>query len=1014
MIQRRRAFLWSLSFLYILTLFLWIFISDEVLAQHHDLLKEIPLVLLLGIGFYLTSRWLINRLGAAEAELRCFVERIPVPVIAIDHEGRIVSWNPAATQVFGWTAEEVTGEYNPLVPTDRRSYYEESLSKVLDGEVLIGHPVKARRKDGSWVDVAVYTTPVFGRESGSPRFYAVLPDVTEERRSRAVLERYRALVENTREIVLFVRQADGRIIDANNAALKAYGYTLEQITQLTIMELRAPETLPILEPQLARAGREGIAFETLHRRRNGRSFPVEVYSTGVESEGGRVLMSLIRDITSHRMREETNRLLTEVDHRILQNEPLEVVLSSLVQGIAKLYRSDLVWIGSKKPTGEIEVQAATGVGIELLTGDCLRWDLPDEMSCPSALTLRRGTVQSGRIGDLKGINPAWLEIAQGYSLQSYLSIPLMSRGEVIGVMTMLDRHPDSFDPQRVADLQLFASQVALSILTAESQSRIRLQTIALQAADNAVVITDRTGTIQWVNDAFSRITGYSREEAVGQTPRILKSNRHADAFYAAMWQTIRAGRVWRGEIQNRRKDGSIYFEEMTVTPVRDLAGEITHFIAIKQDTSDRKRQEEQISYLARRDALTGLPNRHSFEEALAVAVLRAKEGKVSTLMLVDVDHLTLVNGVYGYTVGDHLLTAVAQRLRSLIRPGDMAARLGADEFGILVDGIGESDARALAEEIRQAVAELKVRPGEHLLETSVSMGVVSVDGLLGWQELLAVASRTLDEAREQGCNRVLFCSTTGDGGAVTENARMVVHVKEALNSGLFHLYYQPVVRLTTGQTDHFEALLRMRGPDGSLLTPAAFLPAAEYYGLMPQIDRWVLGTVVGELRRRPELRCFVNLSGQTLVDDQALTYMETLLREAGQGICSRLCLEVTERSAVHDVIQAQQWMNRLIELGCRFALDDFGMGFSSLAYLRALPTHFVKIDGSFVRNLQEDPANRAMVQAICAISHTFGKMVVAEWVEDPSTATTLQELGVEYGQGYGLGRPLPTLPDQAQ
>ena len=540
---------------------------------------------------------------------------------------------------------------------------------------------------------------------------------------------------------------------------------------------------------------------------------------------------------------------------------------------------------------------------------------------------------------------------------------------------------------------------------ARTELQLRLQGHALESAADGIVITDATGSIEWVNPALVAITGYSREELIGQNPRLFKSGTHRDALYREMWGTISKGNPWRGELYNRRKDGSLYIEELTIAPVKGTDGAITHFVGSQQDISIRRRQEEAIRNLEIRDPLTGLPNRKMLMERLEAAVKWAQRGKPGSFLILDLDNFKLVNESISHMAGDHLLIVLSQLLQEVLRPTDMLAHLGGDEFGVVLEETPLEEAKAMAERLRVAVVEFRFRLGEREFETSISGGLCPIDGSLTPQAVLSLADSALYSAKEAGRNRITtYRSEAERGDAITEASQWVVRLKDAIRTDRLLLHYQPVVSITTGKAIHYEVLVRMTGESGELIPPGAFLPVAERFGLMPLVDCWVVEHAMEKLASTPDCNLFVNISGASLGDEGLLAWIERSVidRKVAPG---RLTFEITETATVADLAWVTLWIRRLKELGCQFALDDFGTGFSSFSYLRALPVEFVKIDGSFIRSLDTDRTNRALVQAMAMVSHILGKEVIAESVERPEVAAILAEIGVEYGQGWLWGRP---------
>ena len=541
-----------------------------------------------------------------------------------------------------------------------------------------------------------------------------------------------------------------------------------------------------------------------------------------------------------------------------------------------------------------------------------------------------------------------------------------------------------------------------------AEQQLQVQAAALESAANAVVIADRLGRITWVNPAYTRLTGDSAEEALGQT--LYAAEPGAPGFEPAVWELIRAGKVWQGELTGRRQDGSDYAEEQTVTPVRDDQGQITHFVGIKQDIRERKQHEERLSYLATHDALTGLSNRHVLEQAMEATVARARRGTESALLFIDLDNFKLVNDTLGHAAGDQLLVALSQLIGRQLRDGDLLTRVGGDEFAILLEATSLEPARRVAERLRLTVHDHRFALYGRTFMLGLSIGLVPIDGQQSTQILLARADTALYAAKDEGRNRVIvYRPEEARLNRLSEASQWGSRIKEALWDDRFVLHYQPIVRTDTGALSHYEALLRMQGEDGELILPGVFIPAAERFGLMPAIDYWLVRKAVHALRDHPGVDLFINLSGRSRGDDELMTFIEAQLRD-NEIDPFRLGFEITETAAVEDLVEAERWIRRLKALGCRFALDDFGVGFTSFAYLRSLPVDQVKIDGTFIRSLGQDSSSRDIVTAMHTLSTALGKETVAEFVESAAILDMVREIGITYAQGYYLGRPGPDLP----
>ena len=414
------------------------------------------------------------------------------------------------------------------------------------------------------------------------------------------------------------------------------------------------------------------------------------------------------------------------------------------------------------------------------------------------------------------------------------------------------------------------------------------------------------------------------------------------------------------------------------------------------------------------DLEEGEGSRSFLARHLSLASAAAREGKPSTLLLLDLDNFRSVNDTAGHQAGDLILGEVATLLREGLRPLDLVTHLGSDEFAILLRGVPPETGQLTAERLRRSVADRRFRTEGHAFDLGVSIGAVGVDGKLEPAALVSVAESALSTAKNRGRNSVVAAEPDRTvHPTLAEASRWASRVKDALREGNLVLQFQPVVRLADGVAAHHEALVRLLEPSGELIPPGRFLGAVEQFGLLPQLDGWVVARVLDLLRGRPGAHVFVNLSGASLGSKALLDEIEERVR-SGRERRGQISFELTESTALRDPEGTAAWMERLSAHGCKFALDDFGIGFSSFSYLRLLPVGFVKIDGSFIRGLATSPENRALVQAIETVATTLGKETIAESVESAADAEEVRQLGITYGQGYALGRPAASLPESTR
>ncbi len=568
----------------------------------------------------------------------------------------------------------------------------------------------------------------------------------------------------------------------------------------------------------------------------------------------------------------------------------------------------------------------------------------------------------------------------------------------------------------LAETLTLLAPLAYAVIRLEP-TRTALDT-ALQALTEAVAVLDREGTIVYANPsagAFGLQPNQTfatalRDAQVPEDEVALLVTQQAHPPVLPITETLHVG-------------DPVRLVQVTLTPVTDNGGQARGTLVLGRDITELERrntllEEErtqldaavnQLSYLAQHDPLTGLPNRRSLSEALERGVAHARRGTESVLFFIDLDNFKLVNDTLGHAAGDQLLTTIGQLLAEKLRDGDLLARLGGDEFAILLEDTKLDQALPVAERIRAQIEMFRfVRDGRSF-ELGLSIGVVPVDGSVSAQVVLTHADIAMYTAKERGRNQVALYQPNDDGFAqLTAAHQWVPRIKDALASDRFVLHFQPVVRLSDGHTTHHEVLLRMIEPDGQLVYPNAFLPAAERFGLMPALDHWMIGQTIRTLQTHPHDQFFVNVSGRSLGNEALLPFIETSLRQCDVAP-GRLGFEITETTVSQDAIRFESWIRQVTALGCRFALGDFGTGGTSFATLRNLRVDQIKIDGSFIRSLDSDPRSRDIVRAMHLLAQSFGKETVAEFVETDAIRGIVQEMGLTYGQGFTLGKPGPAV-----
>ncbi|MDR3370489.1 EAL domain-containing protein [Rhodoferax sp.] len=546
----------------------------------------------------------------------------------------------------------------------------------------------------------------------------------------------------------------------------------------------------------------------------------------------------------------------------------------------------------------------------------------------------------------------------------------------------------------------------------QAEEKLYLAATVFTHAREAIMVTNADGSILDVNDAFTRITGYKRDDVLGQNPRILKSGRQSKEFYATMWRHLLEEGHYYGEVWNRRKNGEVYAEMQTISAVRDAQGHTLQYVALFSDITPLKEHQSQLEHIAHYDALTNLPNRVLLADRLHQAMTQAqRRDQLLAVVYLDLDGFKSINDRHGHDAGDQLLVDLANRMKQTLREGDTLARLGGDEFvAVLLDLPDVAASIPMLTRLLTAAAQPTLMNGQ-MLQVSASLGVTffpqteEVDADL----LLRQADQSMYQAKLAGKNRYHVFDAEQDRH-VRGHHESLERIREALTANEFVLYYQPKVNMRTGDILGFEALIRWQHPKKGLLPPAVFLPVIEDHPLAVTLGEWVINTALTQIGTWQiaglETHVSVNISARHL---QQVDFVENLVKILGrhpQVAPGRLAMEVLETSALEDLVHASRVIEACRQIGVKFALDDFGTGYSSLTYLKRLPVDLLKIDQSFVRDMLDDPDDLAILVGVIGLSNAFRRQVIAEGVETVAHGAMLLKLGCELAQGYGIARPM--------
>lgn len=814
----------------------------------------------------------------------------------------------------------------------------------------------------------------------APALIIQFQDETDNIKAEQDLERFRAALDATEDAIYLIDRTRMRFIDMNESACRVLGYTRKELRVMSPHQIKPGFTRQELATRfdmlLASPNRAG-RIETEHQRKDGSTFPVEIVLRGFNTGGRSMLVAVARDISARRQTEEALRESEERFRATFQ-------------------------------------QAAVGIAHLALDGSWLR---VNQKLCDFA-----GYTE----GEL--LNIRFQDITQSADRERYLERQRqLLDGEIDNYVIEQRFVQKSGEIAWVALTQslvrslsgkpkYFISVVEDISARKRAEASLLLAQRALESSGNGIVITDcrmPDNPVVYVNPAFERITGYRESEVIGKNCRFLHGDDHDQPGLLMLRQAIDVCSEARVTLRNYRKDGNLFWNELFVAPVHDETGQTTHFVGVQNDISEQKRAEENLLHMATHDALTGLPNRSLLQDRISQAIGYAErmQREVAVLFL-DFDRFKNINDSLGHAAGDALISAMAGRLRHAVRMVDTVARVGGDEFVIvLTDVTRKSDITQVLHNLTEAIMQ-PVLVESHDLSVTASIGISTYphDGR-DVSSLLKNADTAMYQAKAAGRNGFRFYAQEMNADAV-DQLRLENDLRSAIKTGgELLLHYQPQVDTKSGRIVAAEALLRWKHPRHGLIAPFDFIPMAEETGLIVPIGEWVVRTVCAQLRTwidagHPSLVIAVNLSPRQFHHSDIVDMIALALSDYGLPP-HLLELEITESSLMRNPEEATHLLKALSQMGFRLSVDDFGTGYSSLGYLKRFPLDALKIDRSFVADIESSQDSASIAAAVIALAHSLGLKVVAEGVEHDSQMTYLRNLKCDLAQGYLLGRPMP-------
>lgn len=914
-------------------------------------------------------------LQKSEERFRSTFEAAPIGVTNITLDGDLLEANQGFSDFLGYTGAELL-EMTMIQLTAPEFQQQDSdwINKVLAGELAeFNYEKQYIRKNGTRVWGHLWVKLVRNAEGGADHFIAVVEDI--ERRKQA--EASNAMLLQTIEqspVSVVITDLDANIEYVNDAFVRNSGYSRDEVVgqnpRLMQSGKTTKETYDDLWATLTRG--EIWRGEFIDKRKNGEEYIESALIAPVKSEGTvSHFVGIKEDIT------ERTRI-----QQALQRE------------------SEKNWVLLQNASDGIHILDHDGNVIEISAAFCSMLGYQRQELMGKHVALWEAKFTADEIREI---------LERQFVTNTRSQFETYHRRED---GTIFPVEVSSFTIELEGNKVHFCSSRDITERKA-AEKKVLLAASVFSHAREGIMITERDGSIIDVNQSFSLITGYSRSEVLGRNPRILKSGGQDATFYAALWQSLREKGQWYGEIWNRRKNGEVYAQMLTISSVSDNKGSISHYVALFSDITSSKEHQKQLEHIAHYDALTNLPNRVLLADRLHQGMAQAeRHNKPLAVVYLDLDGFKAINDTYGHEVGDQVLIAISSSMKRVLREVDTLARLGGDEFvAVLLNLEDIESCLPLVTRLLNAAAE-QFTLGERVLQVSASLGISfypqadDVDA----DQLLRQADQAMYQAKLAGKNRFYVFDPEHDNN-IRGYHETLEHVRRALETQELVLYYQPKVNMSTGQVIGAEALIRWQHPIKGLLLPGVFLPVIEDHSLAVDLGEWVIRTALHQIMEWQatglDIAVSVNIGARHIQHPDFVERLKKILAEYPDVDPSHLEIEVLETSALEDIVRISQIIEACRVFGVRFALDDFGTGYSSLTYLKRLPVQILKIDQSFVREMLDNPDDLAILDGVIGLSNAFNRTVIAEGVETAEHGEILLQLGCEHAQGFGIAHPMP-------
>ena len=801
------------------------------------------------------------------------------------------------------------------------------------------------------------------------------------------------------DAVVVVNQ-QGDIVRLNPVAARLFGYDE--------MELVGKPVSSIL-PSVSGVSGQNLVFDVLNNKRietmvksglrkGGSAFPVELFVVPFKMETDRFFCCVVKDDTNRFFYERVENLANIILRRVLVGEELKDFADFIVEQISLLFPLPNIWVGSHRLTENgVTVLSSKGkVANMVQVGNVyLKKNTPLH---PSIAACEKMEITSDEFEGEKGV------------LYKRIAFPFISEKDVVGVLCV-SAPLDLFNHVVLNRLENIALRLGMILQIAEDQNYLRLLGTAISSAINAVFIMDAQHKIIWVNDAFEKVSGYSKVDVLGKTPDFLSVDFRTAYYQKGLMEKIKDGASWRGELTYKRKDGKPFIVEQMLTPILNKERQVTHYVAVNDDLTAKKEAEGKILQLSNYDQLTGLANRRLFLEKLSEAVSSAVQTKERLAVLyLDLSNFSRFNDTMGHVAGDLILKIVADRIMSCVSNRDLVARIDGDEYAIILRHLKKyEEAGDTCKSILKAIEQpIKIEEKELVLTACGGISLCPADAR-ETEKIVNYADMALFKAKGLGMGNYFFFSKEMNQ-EIEERTALEGDIRRAFINREFFLNYQPQISLKTGRVVGFEALVRWQHPTKGLISPALFVSLAEEFGLIGDLFAFVLEEALMQLKNWRQIgydniTVAVNVSPAQFDDENLLSLIKKTLNKS-RVRTAFLELEVTEGLLMKDAEKANNILQELSKLGIRIAVDDFGTGYSSLSYLTKFPVDKLKIDKSFVSDMLSHSENMEVVNAIISLGHALKLDVIAEGVETNAECSILSDLDCDMVQGFLFGKPM--------